>query len=348
MKTTGIKFDAFTAAGIGAWERAATEELQGANPWNKLTRETQGVSVKPFYSTETTLKSSIQLTAATNSFLGARTWYNCPSVLVKNPVDANAAALEHLRQGADGIFFVLDEPLDFHKLLKSIEWPICALHFHATNAADAIAKTLHEYLQGVKGPSTGVFFGTPPITTLTHPSFHFAGFTIDSSTSPDAIAGALITAHQQMGNRFRTQASNVAFRMEVGTDFFLDASRLRALRAAWERLLNATDTKSSPLFIHAWSRAWTPEAYEPHGNMLKATTAAMASILGGCDALTIDAEDPHNATMIRAARNVAIILREESHLSKVADPLAGAYFVDALTEELTDLIWNKVQTGIAS
>lgn len=347
MKTTGNKFDAFTAAGIEAWERAATEELQGADPWNKLTRETQGVSVKPFYSTDTTRKSSIQLSAATNSFLGARTWYNCPSVLVKNPAEANAAALEHLRQGADGVFFALDAPLDFHRLLESIEWPICALHFHATNHADAVAKALHEYLQGIKGPATGAFYGTPLITALTHPTFHFAGFTIDSSTSPDSIADALIAVHRQMGNQFRTQAGNVAFRIEVATDFFLSASKLRALRAAWDLLLTTTGTKSSPLFIHAWSWAWTPEAYEPHGNMLKATTAAMASILGGCDALTIDAENSHNATMIRAARNVAIILREESHLSKVADPLAGAYFVDALTEELTDLIWNKVKTRLA-
>lgn len=344
MKTTGNKFDAFSAAGIAAWERAATEELQGANPWSKLTRERQGVSVKPFYSTE---KASVQLAAATNSFLGARTWYNCPSVLVTDPAEANAAALEHLRQGADGIFFVLDEPVDFHRLLHSIEWPICALHFHATRHADAVAKALHEYLQGVQGPANGAFFASPAITTLTHPTFHFAGFTIDSTTTQDAIADALIAAYRQMGNRFRTQASDVAFRIEVGTDFFLDASKVRALRAAWERLLTATDTKSSPLIIHAWSRAWKAEAYEPHGNMLKATTAAMASILGGCDALTIDAEDPHSATMIRAARNVAIILREESHLSKVADPLAGAYFVDALTEELTDLIWNKVKTGLA-
>lgn len=347
MKTTENKFDAFTAAGIAAWERAATEELQGANPWNKLTRERQGVSVKPFYSTETVQKPSIQLAAATNSFLGARTWYNCPSVLVKNPAEANAAALEHLRQGADGVFFVLDEPVDFHRLLKSIEWPICALHFHATQHADAVAKALHEYLQGVQGPANGAFFASPANTTLTHPTFHFAGFAIDSTTSPDAIADALIASHRQMGNRFRTQASDVAFRIEVGTDFFLDASKLRAMRAAWERLLKATDTQSSPLYMHAWSRAWKTETYEPHGNMLKATTAAMASILGGCDALTIDAEDPHNATMIRAARNVAIILREESHLSKVADPLAGAYFVDALTEELTDLIWNRVKTGLA-
>lgn len=346
MKTTRNKFDAFTGAGIAAWERAAAEELQGANPWNKLTRERQGVSVKPFYTAEAASKPSIQLRAATDSFLGARTWYNSPSVPVKNPAEANAAALEHLRQGADGVFFVLDEPVDFHALLKSIEWPICALHFHATQHADTVAKALHKYLQGVQGPTNGAFFASPSITTLTHPSFHFAGFTIDSATSPDAIADTLIAAHRQMGNRFRTQASDVAFRIEVGTDFFLDASKLRAVRAVWERLLKATDTQSSPLFIHAWSCAWTTEPYEPHGNMLKATTAAMASILGGCDALTIDAQDPHNATMIRAARNVAIILREESHLSKVADPLAGAYFVDALTEELTDLIWNKVQTGL--
>ena len=78
--------------------------------------------------------------------------------------------------------------------------------------------------------------------------------------------------------------------------------------------------------------------------MLKATTASMAAILGGCDVLTVDAEDPDNATMSRAARNVSNVLREESHFSKVADPLAGSYFIDDLTRQLSENVWQLVQT----
>ena len=150
---------------------------------------------------------------------------------------------------------------------------------------------------------------------------------------------------QLLGNYFKARSTEVAFSVEVGTDFFFETSKLRALRAVWQKLLvkRGTDPKS-PLLIHAWSRPWINEAYAPHGNMLKATTASMAAIFGGCDVLTVDAEDSDNTTMRRAARNVSNVLREESHFSKVADPLAGSYFVDDLTRRLSEQVWQLVQT----
>ena len=68
----------------------------------------------------------------------------------------------------------------------------------------------------------------------------------------------------------------------------------------------------------------------------------MSAILGGCDALTLEPEDDQ-ARSIRVARNVSNVLREESHFAKVADPLAGAYFVESLSLQLADTAWKSFQ-----
>ncbi len=348
VKEAENNFKAFPATGLPEWERAAKEELQGAEPWKKLTREVQGVEINPFCAPGLSTSPPFHLPPSQGTFLGPRTWYNCPLVIVRDPKQANAIALEHLEQGANGIYFELAQAVDFSALLRSITWSYCSLNFLATQDTLAIATGLERYLATTSGLTHGALFGPlqnlPPINA----SFRFIGIRISSALPPiEALADGIIAMDKVLAHSFKDRCAEAAFSVEIGTDFFLETSKLRALRAVWQILLTKRGaTSTSPLFIHAWSRPWTNEAYAPHGNMIKATTAAMASILGGCDVLTIDEEDPNNATMNRAARNVSNVLREESHFSRVADPLAGSYFIDDLTKQLTEKIWSLVETKI--
>lgn len=341
-------FDNFPPADATAWEKAAREELQGEDPWKKLTRSHQGISIRPIYWPNESSGNDFKLNAAQGSTRGPRTWYNCPRVTVSDPAEANAAALEHLQQGADGIFFELGEPVNISRLLKNIEWPFCALNFLVKDHEAAHQEAMLEHLGKQKGPTLGIWYGASANVRPSHPSFRFAGHTIASPGTPDEIAAAIGNVLQQLGPSFKSHVAEVGFRIDVGTDFFVEAAKLRAIRAAWRLVLRQLGAPETHLLIHACSPAWTTEAYQPHGNMLKATTAAMASVLGGCDLLTLDAEDSIHAMMLRVARNVSHILREESHFSKVADPLAGAYLVESLTQQFTEHIWNKVRSNIPS
>ena len=60
------------------------------------------------------------------------------------------------------------------------------------------------------------------------------------------------------------------------------------------------------------------ENFHPHGNMIKNTTDALSAVLGGCNALTLCAEDEDSEMTNRIALNVSNILKEESHLDKVS------------------------------
>ncbi|MBL7845901.1 MAG: hypothetical protein JNL40_00430 [Cyclobacteriaceae bacterium] len=345
MKSTEKLFDNFTATDTTAWEKAAREELQGEDPWKKLTRSYQGFSIRPLYGPNESSGIDFKLNAALESTRGARTWYNCPRVTVNDPVEANASALEHLQQGADGIFFELNEPIRFAQLLRNIEWPFCALNFLVKDHENAHQEAILEHLGKQKGTTLGIWYGTSTNILPSHPSFRWIGRSIASPGTADEIAAALESVVRQLGPSFKSRSADFGFRIEIGTDFFVEAAKLRAIRAAWQLILRRMEAPDSSLFIHACSPAWTQEAYQPHGNMLKATTAAMASILGGCDLLTLDAEDSTQSMMSRVARNVSHILREESHFSKVADPLSGSYLVENLTQQLTEQIWSKFQAN---
>lgn len=326
-----------------AWEQAAREELQGADPWQKLSREFQGVSLRPYYSKEDAPKAPFSLAAADSGFHGPRTWYNCPRVIVSDPVDANAEALEHLQLGADGIFFELRGSQDFKKLLAKVDWTLCTLNFMPEAEAETAAKSLANYMDSFQGPARGAWYGKGYEQFPKNRAFHALGHFIPASATPiDTVAEHLGAVYSTVAKTPATPPQPVALRLEIGVDFFFEIARLRALRAAWEKLTG----KRNPLHLHACSSPWTPEAYSPHANMLKATTAAMAAILGGADSVTVDPETHDNPMQRRVARNVGILLREESRFAKVADPLAGAYFIDHLTEDLASRIGSAVASRL--
>jgi methylmalonyl-CoA mutase len=135
-----------------------------------------------------------------------------------------------------------------------------------------------------------------------------------------------------------TAVRQIGFSINVGEKFFPELAKLKSLRYLWGQVTNAFGVEDRG-FIHAASKKWIQEAYQPHGNMIKATTSAMAAICGGCDILTVEPENTSDATIQRIALNVSSVLREESFLNKVADPTAGSYFLESLVNELCEKAW---------
>ena len=82
---------------------------------------------------------------------------------------------------------------------------------------------------------------------------------------------------------------------------------------------------------------------DPHVNILRGTIAAFAAALGGADAITVlpftAARGLPDRFARRIARNTQLLLSEESHLDKVADPAAGSGAVEDLTDQLCQAAW---------
>jgi methylmalonyl-CoA mutase len=349
----------FSALTVQNWEEAAIKELENGSSSQKLTVNKSGLTIKPYFTKADLPNGGItQLVASTNPYLGARSWHNTPKVVVENADQANREALSHLQAGADGICFDLKEKnLSAEQLLAEIELPYCLITFLANKNSIPFLDSFHAFAEKKydKATLTGNLFweAEPDYQFIKKFSdwkqFQADGVVIESHTDvteeiADGLTKAVNFLDQCTGQGIEIENAfhQIAFSISVGNDFFVEIAKLRALRFLWQQVEGAYKIKNhKPLFIRAVSAPWVNKAYQPHGNLIKETYSSMAAIFGGCDALTIEPEDFTNATMVRMARNASLVLREESFLSQVADPLAGSYFIDLLTQKIAEKAWKQ-------
>jgi methylmalonyl-CoA mutase len=149
---------------------------------------------------------------------------------------------------------------------------------------------------------------------------------------------------------------NIQFNLKVGDIYFWEICRIRSLRFLFNSIVAQYDLQSASknILIHATTSDPSPfDSSEQPNNadienlkLISNTTQAMAAILGGCDILTVDPAKPPAQDHIghqRIARNVSHILREECFLHRVADPVAGSYYLEELTSNMMKNVWTDFQ-----
>jgi methylmalonyl-CoA mutase len=134
----------------------------------------------------------------------------------------------------------------------------------------------------------------------------------------------------------------------IGSNYFMEIAKLRAARLLWARMAEQykpKDPASLKVAIHACSGMYNKSIYDSYVNVLRLTTECMSAAIGGANAITIS---PFNNTYrlpdefsSRIARNIQIVLKEESYLDKVVDPSAGSYYIESLTDEIAQMAWNQ-------
>jgi len=123
-------------------------------------------------------------------------------------------------------------------------------------------------------------------------------------------------------------------------------AKMRAARALWGRVCEASGV-SVPARIEARSSRRMLSAADPWTNLLRLTAAGFGAGVGGADAVVLDPFDVLIETPTplaqRQARNIQLILMEEAHLGRVADPAGGSWFVESLTRDLAEAGWAGFQ-----
>jgi methylmalonyl-CoA mutase len=201
------------------------------------------------------------------------------------------------------------------------------------------------------------------LASLTESSAVLPNFrTIHLSASNFSNAGADIVQELafgiSMGNEYLVQltarglsaglaASKIRFSFGVGSAYFPEIAKLRAARLLWSTVMNGFlpgNTEGSVMDIHSVTGRWNKTIKDPYNNMLRTQTEAMSAILGGTDSLTVEPFDivirQPDEFSERIARNQQLILKEESYFDKVADPSAGSYYIEMLTQLIADNAWK--------
>jgi len=137
-------------------------------------------------------------------------------------------------------------------------------------------------------------------------------------------------------------APRISWIFNTHSDFLEEVAKYRALRRLWARLMRerfgATDPRSWMLRTHTQTGGSTLTAQQPENNIVRATLQALAAVLGGVQSMALSCYDEALALPTEAAQRLAVrtqqILAHETGVTDTVDPLAGSYFVEALTDEL--------------
>lgn len=144
-------------------------------------------------------------------------------------------------------------------------------------------------------------------------------------------------------------AKKIKFNFAIGGNYFMEIAKFRAAKMLWAKIIEAycPDNKDevAKMHIHAETSTYNLTIYDAHVNMLRTQTEAMSAAIGGVDSITVHPfdityKDSDNFSE-RIARNQQLLLKEESHFDKVADPSAGSYYIETLTAELAKKAWER-------
>tara|TARA_B100001109_G_scaffold255888_1_gene262268 strand:+ start:4074 stop:5393 length:1320 start_codon:yes stop_codon:yes gene_type:complete len=138
-------------------------------------------------------------------------------------------------------------------------------------------------------------------------------------------------------------ARSLEFKLSFGTSYFPEIAKARAFRYLVHKLYAAYQIEEE---VSIWGEGSLHylSHLDPYTNLLRACSMSMAAVLGNCNKVSTPAFDQvgvPSALGIRMAKNIQLILKEESYLGHVQDIASGSYYIESLTHQLANAAWNK-------
>jgi methylmalonyl-CoA mutase N-terminal domain/subunit len=165
---------------------------------------------------------------------------------------------------------------------------------------------------------------------------------------------AYLNAALEKGLDINVFAKRLSFFFNCHNNFFEEIAKFRAARRMWAKIakgLGATDEKAQMLRFHTQTGGSTLTAQQPMNNIVRVANQAMAAVLGGTQSLHTNGFDEALSLPTEAAAKVALrtqqVIAYESGITDTADPLAGSFFVETLTDEIelaAQLYIDKIDT----
>lgn len=155
---------------------------------------------------------------------------------------------------------------------------------------------------------------------------------------------AYVEAGIKAGLDVDTFAPRLSFFFNAHIDFFEEIAKYRAARRIWARRMKekygARDERSLLLRFHTQTAGCSLTAQQPENNIVRTAFEALSAVLGGTQSLHTNSMDEVLALPTEKAVRIALrtqqIIAEETGVANTIDPLAGSYFVEALTNQMEE------------
>lgn len=356
-------FKDFESVSSKVWKQKIQVDLKGADYNDTLIWHTnEGIDVKPFYHSD----DFENLPEASASL--ATQWKVSQVIEVTDAKKANEKAKDAIARGAESIIFNINsDTTSIEDLLQNIDLTTIPIEIKCDFLSTDFVDKVKSATQKATGESQ--------VTTYTDIIGHLAKtgnwytnlkddhekfdvivkssnqFSIDLSLYQNAganivqqLAYSLAHANEYL-NHFDNlsaetkEAIEVTFNTAVGSNYFFEIAKLRALRQLWQTLAVEYGFNTNCRIVATPSKR-NKTIYDYNVNMLRTTTECMSAILGGADSIANSPYDglyhKPNEFGDRIARNQLLVLKNESYFDKVNNPADGAYYIESLTEQLAE------------
>lgn len=351
-------FNDFNPISSKQWKQKIQFELDGAD-YNEtvIWNSPEDIQVKPFYHRDEFLKTASVKTSATNFKI-------CQNIFVYDIEKSIQRAINTIERGAESLRFTIEnEKIDVKKLLENLPLENRAVYFNLKFISIDFVKLLDTISIQKKAifycnldpvghfAREGNWFSTTDknnfetIDKISKATTNLSLLSIDLGLYQNAganitqqIAYSLAHANEYL-NRFGDISKPIVFQVSVGTNYFFEIAKLRALRMLF-KLIAAEYNPDLDCHLLVTPTKRNKTIYDYNVNMLRTTTECMSAILGGADAVANLPYDSlyhkDNEFGDRIARNQLLVLKYESYFDKVNNPADGSYYIESLTMQLAE------------
>jgi len=358
-----LDFSTFDALGDKQWKQHIQMELGGKDYNDTLIWESpEGIAVKPFYSASSQKHQGYVIPNM------PRNWQTIVAVFVDDPAVARHLVKTALEQGAKGLYIQANSPFDCAKVFREIDLSQTRIYLRTSFLDSVFSKKSEAFFKKAKAT---LHHNIDPLFHLAHTGVWHTNCAADHQILGDLIndfepeaqilgvhmdlyqnAGATIT--QQLGyalahlheaihclqsNGKKTGQLRVTFMVSLGTNYFFEIAKMRALRLLVNRLGKTINLKISCHVLAMPSKRYST-IYDYNNNLLRHTTELMSGILGGANSLCNFPYDElykkSHAFSQRLSRNQLLILERESFRELGQDMAQGAYYIESLTADLAE------------
>lgn len=354
---TNNLFNEFEKITSKQWKNQIQYELKGADYNDTLIWESlEGIKVKPFYHNDEDVVTNAVHTKATSFKI-------VQEIFVHDLEKSIHRANDVLNRGAESIRFIIeDETIDVTSLLNGIKAEGINIYFQLAFLSEAFIEKINKEAGKL---SFEIFVLIDPIHQLAKDGNWFTNLNTDFEALNKVIQSNkninLLTVNAQLYqnaganmvqqlayalahtneylNRIPNFEGTITIPVSLGTNYFFEIAKMRALRLLFETLIKEYNP-SITLHILATPTKRNKTIYDYNVNMLRTTTECMSAILGGADGVENLNYDTlfhkSNEFGSRISRNQLLVLKNESYFDKVNNPADGTYYIENLTHQLAE------------
>lgn len=356
-------FKEFEAVSSKAWKQKIQVDLKGADYNDSLIWKTnEDINVKPFYhADEFEILPEVSNSKATQ-------WNISQYIVVTSAEDSNLKAIDAINKGAESIFFkITSKNINAEILFQNIDLSRTSIDVKCSFLSEDYIKNLLSIVNNKTEPPkitihTDIIGNLAKtgnwqknlnedhkkfdniLNTTQHLSVDLSLYQNAGATIVQQLAYGIAHVNEYLNHLEALKNSNlnnitVTFNIAVGSNYFFEIAKTRALRQLWSTLAAEYNLKTECNIIAVPSKR-NKTIYDYNVNMLRTTTECMSAVLGGANTICNLPYDAlfHKSNEFgeRIARNQLLVLKNESYFDKVNNPADGAYYIESLTAQLAE------------